>query len=85
MVRTAFSAISAGTESNTIDTGKRSLIGKALARPDLVKQVVQFAKINGVRSAYQKVRSRLDAVTALGYAKRAASAWLAAERISRKS
>jgi predicted dehydrogenase/threonine dehydrogenase-like Zn-dependent dehydrogenase len=67
LVRTAFSAISAGTESNTIDTGKKSLIGKALARPDLVKQVVQFAKANGVRSAYQRVQSRLDAVTALGY------------------
>jgi predicted dehydrogenase/threonine dehydrogenase-like Zn-dependent dehydrogenase len=67
LVRTAFSAISAGTESNTIDTGKKSLIGMAFARPDLVKQVVQFAKTNGLRSAYQKVQSRLDAVTALGY------------------
>jgi len=67
LIRTAFSAISAGTESNTIDTGKKSLLGKAFARPDLVKQVVQFARKNGLRSAYQKVQSRLDSVTVLGY------------------
>ena len=67
LVRTAFSAISAGTESTTIDTSKKSLLGKALARPDLVKQVVDFAKANGLRSAYQRVQSRLDAVTGLGY------------------
>jgi polar amino acid transport system substrate-binding protein len=67
LVRTAFSAISAGTERATIETGKKSLVGKALARPDLVKQVLEFAKANGARAAYQKVQSRLDAVTSLGY------------------
>jgi hypothetical protein len=34
LVRTAFSAISAGTEIYTIETGKKSLLGKAHARPD---------------------------------------------------
>jgi predicted dehydrogenase/threonine dehydrogenase-like Zn-dependent dehydrogenase len=67
LVRTAFSAISAGTEINTIETGKKSLLGKAHARPDLVKQVVDFAKTNGIRAAYQKVQTRLDTVSALGY------------------
>jgi predicted dehydrogenase/threonine dehydrogenase-like Zn-dependent dehydrogenase len=67
LVRTAFSAISAGTEINTIETGKKSLLGKAHARPDLVKQVVDFAKTNGIRAAYQKVRTRLDTVSGLGY------------------
>jgi predicted dehydrogenase/threonine dehydrogenase-like Zn-dependent dehydrogenase len=67
LVRTAFSAISAGTEINTIETGKKSLLGKAHARPDLVKQVVDFAKTNGIRAAYQKVQTRLDTVSGLGY------------------
>ena len=67
LVRTAFSAISAGTERNTIETGKKSLLGKAYARPDLVKQVVDFAKTNGIRAAYEKVRTRLDTVSGLGY------------------
>src|SRR2546426_332514 len=67
LVRTAFSAISMGTERNTIETGKRSLLGKALARPDLVKQVLAFARGNGLRAAYQKVQSRLDTYASLGY------------------
>jgi predicted dehydrogenase/threonine dehydrogenase-like Zn-dependent dehydrogenase len=67
LVRTAFSAISAGTERNTIETGKKSLLGKAHARPDLVKQVLDFAKTNGIRAAYQKVQTRLDTVSGLGY------------------
>ena len=67
LVRTEFSAISSGTERNTIDTSKKSLLGKALARPDLVKQVVESAKANGVLVAYQKVRARLDSFSSLGY------------------
>src|SRR2546426_1374343 len=67
LVRTAFSAISAGTERNTLETGKKSLLGKALARPDLVKQVMDFAKANGFRAAYQKVQGRLDMDSCLGY------------------
>src|SRR5579872_4180928 len=67
IVRTAFSAISAGTEKNTIETSQKSLIGKALARPDLVRQVIDFAKHNGLRAAYRKVESRLETLVPLGY------------------
>lgn len=67
LVRTAFSAISAGTESSTVATSKKSLLGKALARPDLVKQVLEFAKTNGMKAAYQKVQSRLEVHSTLGY------------------
>lgn len=67
LVRTAFSAISAGTELNTIETSKKSLLGKARARPDLVKQVIDVAKTNGVKAAYQKVRAKLDTLSGLGY------------------
>ena len=38
-----------------------------MQRPDLVKQVVDFAKTNGIRAAYQKVQTRLDTVSGLGY------------------
>jgi predicted dehydrogenase/threonine dehydrogenase-like Zn-dependent dehydrogenase len=67
LVRTAFSAISAGTEKATVEAGRKSLLGKALARPDLVKQVLEFARSNGVRAARQKVQARLETLTALGY------------------
>jgi predicted dehydrogenase/threonine dehydrogenase-like Zn-dependent dehydrogenase len=67
LVRTAFSAISAGTEKATVEAGRKSLLGKAMARPDLVKQVLEYARSNGVRAARAKVQARLETLTALGY------------------
>ncbi len=67
LVHTAFSLISAGTERTTVSTGQSSLIGKALKRPDLVKQVWNTFRREGLRSTYEKVTSRLDTVKALGY------------------
>ncbi len=67
LVRTAFSAISAGTELAHREQVEKSLLGKALARPDLVRQVVDFARTAGVKAAYQKVQSRLDNLAPLGY------------------
>ena len=67
LVRTAFSAISSGTERATVQTSEKSLVGKALARPDVTKQVLQFARTNGIRATYDKVRTRLDSVAPLGY------------------
>jgi polar amino acid transport system substrate-binding protein len=67
LVRTAFSAISAGTEKVTVASGRKSLLGKAMARPDLVKQVLQYAQSNGIAAAYQKVQARLDTLSTLGY------------------
>ena len=37
LVRTAASVVSVGTEKAMIDVAKKSLLGKALARPDWVK------------------------------------------------
>ncbi len=67
LVSTAFSAISVGTELSLIETGKKSLIGKAMARPDLVRQVLDYARKNGLASAYQKTKARLESLTPLGY------------------
>ena len=67
LVRTAFSAISAGTELAHRGQVEKSLLGKALARPDLVRQVVDFARTAGIKAAYQRVQSRLDTLAPLGY------------------
>jgi hypothetical protein len=67
LVRTAFSAISAGTELAHREQVEKSLLGKAMARPDLVRQVVDFARTAGVKAVYQKVQSRLDHLAPLGY------------------
>jgi len=67
LVRTHFSAVSSGTELAKLETGQRSLAGKALARPDLVRRVLTVAREEGIASAYRKVQSRLDSLTTLGY------------------
>jgi predicted dehydrogenase/threonine dehydrogenase-like Zn-dependent dehydrogenase len=67
LVRTAFSAISAGTERASVEAGRRSLLGKAMARPDLVRQVLAHARSNGVKAAHQRVQARLETLSALGY------------------
>lgn len=67
LVRTAFSAISAGTERATMELGKKSLFQKAMARPELVRQVADFARTNGIKAAYEKVQARLESLTPMGY------------------
>ena len=67
LVQTHFSAISAGTEQSKLETAEKSLIGKAFARPDQVRLVLQVAQAEGIASAYQKVKSRLDTLSPLGY------------------
>jgi polar amino acid transport system substrate-binding protein len=67
LVRTHFSAISAGTERASMELSSKSLVSKAMSRPDLVRQVVDYARQNGVRAAYQKVTSKLDTLSTMGY------------------
>ncbi len=67
VVATTASLLSAGTEKAMTDLAKASLAGKALARPDLVRQVIDKAKREGVVATLAKVRSKLDNPVALGY------------------
>ena len=67
LVRTHFSAISSGTERAKVQMGEQSLLQKARSRPELVKQVLDYARTNGVRAAYQKVQSRLNSLSPMGY------------------
>lgn len=67
LVTTRFSLISAGTERAVMEMGRASLVGKARARPDLVRKVVDAARADGVGATYAKVRGRLDEPNPLGY------------------
>lgn len=67
LVRSAYSVISAGTELMKISESKLSLLGKARARPDQVKKVLQSVRQQGLSATYQKVMNRLDSYTPLGY------------------
>lgn len=67
LVRNAWSLVSAGTERSTVSTGQKSLLGKARARPDLVKKVLQSVQRDGLMNAMQKVQAQLDSWKTLGY------------------
>lgn len=67
LVRTAASLISAGTERLTVEAGQKSLLGRALEQPALVKQVIQKARSEGVGNTIDAVRSKLASLLALGY------------------
>ena len=67
LVRTSKSLVSIGTERSTIELGRKSLAGKALARPDLVRRAWEKSKKEGLLKTYQEAIGRLDAPTPLGY------------------
>jgi predicted dehydrogenase/threonine dehydrogenase-like Zn-dependent dehydrogenase len=67
LVENTFSLISAGTEKSTVDMAKKSIVGKAAARPDLVKKVLAQVSKNGVVDTAKMVLNRLDSLAALGY------------------
>ncbi len=67
LIRTAYSLISAGTERTKVQVARKNLLGKALARPDQVRQVIRTYRQLGLQSTYQKVATRLDALNPLGY------------------
>jgi len=66
-VKTYASLISAGTEKMLIDLAQKSLVGKAQARPDLVKQVLDKAKKEGWLNTFNNVMSKMEKPMPLGY------------------
>ncbi|MBZ1350152.1 bi-domain-containing oxidoreductase [Alcaligenaceae bacterium LF4-65] len=67
LVRNQNSLISLGTERSTIELGRKSLLGKAAARPDLVRRAWDKAKKEGLLKTWQEAMGRLDTPTPLGY------------------
>lgn len=67
LVQTAFSLVSAGTERTLVEFSEKNLAGKAVSRPDLVKQVLNKAKREGVLSSFQAAFNRLDQPMFPGY------------------
>lgn len=67
LVRNHYSLISAGTEGKTVKDARLGYIGKARARKEEVKKVIQTAKTIGLKETYRLVMNKLDAPSALGY------------------
>jgi predicted dehydrogenase/threonine dehydrogenase-like Zn-dependent dehydrogenase len=67
LVRTAASLVSAGTERMVVEFAEKNLVGKARSRPDLVRQVMDKARREGLVPTVQAAFNRLDQPMALGY------------------
>jgi len=67
LVKVSASLVSAGTERMVVEFAEKSLVGKARSRPDLVKQVVDRARRDGLVNTAQAAFNRLDQPMALGY------------------
>ena len=67
LVRSLYSLISTGTELMKVGESKLSLAGKARARPDQVKKVLDAVQQQGVLTTYKKAMNRLDSYSPLGY------------------
>lgn len=67
LVRTATSLVSAGTERMLVEFAEKNLVGKARSRPDLVRQVLEKARREGLLTTLEAAFNRLDQPMPLGY------------------
>ena len=67
LVQNLFSLISTGTERATVAIAQSSMLDKARKHPDLVRQVLDNVKKEGLPATIKKTQARLDSPKALGY------------------
>ena len=67
LVQTRASLISAGTDRLMTEFARKSMLGKAKARPDLVKKVFDKLRRDGISETWTSVMARLDEPLPLGY------------------
>lgn len=60
LVQTMASLVSLGTEKAMINIAKKSLLEKALSRPDWVKKVIDKIKTEGFMEVWRQSKARLD-------------------------
>jgi len=67
LVKVSTSLVSAGTERMLVEFAEKSLVGKARSRPDLVKQVLEKMRREGMLVTLAAAFNRLDQPMPLGY------------------
>lgn len=67
LVRTAFGAVSVGTERVAASHGQTGWLGKIRAHPDKVRQVLGLVQKNGLRDTLERVAEVLERWNATGY------------------
>ncbi len=67
LIKVVSSCISAGTELSGVSESKKSIIQKALDQPEKIQKVLNIVKSEGIVSAFQKVKGKLDSGRPTGY------------------
>ena len=67
LIKNVVSVISVGTESMVTSFGEKNLAQKVKSRPDLVKQIIDKVKTDGLIQTINSAKSNLDQPIALGY------------------
>jgi predicted dehydrogenase len=67
LIKTLYSAISAGTEKMSVNLGSMNYLDKAKNRPKDVKTVISNVKEQGLLNTYKKVMNKLDEPKLMGY------------------
>jgi len=67
LVQNYFSLISAGTERTTVESGKENLLVKAYKNPEIVKQVYQIVRRDGLIQTIERILGNLNDYKTLGY------------------
>ena len=67
LIRTGASLVSTGTERTLVSFAEKNLLEKAQSRPDLMKQVLEKAKHEGILTTINAAFNRLDQPLTLGY------------------
>jgi predicted dehydrogenase/NADPH:quinone reductase-like Zn-dependent oxidoreductase len=67
LVRTRASLVSAGTERAVSHAAQKSLVQKAIERPELVRQVLRRVAAEGLSNTIEAVRGRMDEPVPVGY------------------
>ncbi|ALA61139.1 bi-domain-containing oxidoreductase [Nitrospira moscoviensis] len=67
LVANRFSLISPGTERSTVQVAQKTLLGKALERPEMAKKVFAAVQKDGLLATMRRVSDRLEHPAALGY------------------
>jgi predicted dehydrogenase/threonine dehydrogenase-like Zn-dependent dehydrogenase len=67
LVANRASLISSGTERGMLALARKNLVGKALARPDLLRLALDKAQREGYWKTFRELTARMDTPTPLGY------------------
>jgi polar amino acid transport system substrate-binding protein len=67
LVQTMYSLISSGTERANVESARQSLLSRARSRPDLVREVIQRTRREGIGATRRSIMQKLSEERAIGY------------------